>query len=330
MISIIVPAYNIKEYIGRTLDSILSQTYSDIEIIVVDDGSTDGTAEVVDSYATQYPTQIHVLHISNGGVTNARLTGISHASGDWIGFVDGDDEIETDMYERLMENVLKYGADISHCGYQMVFPDGRINYFHNTGNLVQQDTLTGLKDLLVGSTIEPGLCNKLFHKTLFYGLLHGKLMDMSIKINEDLLMNFYLFAQAKKSVFEDFCPYHYIVRTTSASRQKLNENKIYDPIKVKEKILAAAPNDIQKTAQQAYLRTCINIYNSIILSNQHEFEKDRLNVRQIIIIHWNFAKLLKKKQRLSAIMIRYVPVLYKPAYLFYASKISKNPYVSKK
>lgn len=326
MISIIVPAYNLKDYILRTLNSILAQTYKELEVIVVDDGSTDSTAAVLDEYAVAHP-QIRVIHQSNGGVTSARLRGIAEASGDWIGFVDGDDEIEPDMYERLMENALKFGADISHCGYQMVFPDGRINYFHNTGNLVQQDKLMGLKDLLTGSMIEPGLCNKLFRKTLFYSLLHDKLMDVSIKINEDLLMNFYLFCQAEKSVFEDFCPYHYIVRSASASRQKLNENKIYDPIKVKEQIWAATPNDVLKIAQQAYLRTCINIYNSIILSNQHEFEKDRLNVRQTIIIHWDFVRLLKKKQRLLAIMIRYAPVLYKPAYLFYAAKISKNPYV---
>lgn len=327
MISVIVPAYNIRDYIGRAVDSILAQTYSEIEIIIVDDGSTDGTAEVIDNYATQNPAKIRALHIPNGGVTNARLTGISCASGDWIGFVDGDDEIEPDMYERLLTNALKYHADISHCGYQMVFSDGRVNYFHDTGGLVQQDKLTGLKDLLAGSVIEPGLWNKLFRKTLFHRLLHGNLMDLSIKINEDLLMNFYLFREAERSVFEDFCPYHYIVRNTSASRQKLNEHKIYDPIKVKEQILAAAPNAIQEKAQRAYLSTCINVYNSMILTTQPELEKDRQNVRQMIISHWDLASCLSKKQHLLARLIRYVPGLYKPIYQFYSIHILKSPYI---
>ena len=140
-------------------------------------------------------------------------------------------------------------------------------------------------------------------------------------------MNFYLFCQAERSVFEDFCPYHYIVRSTSASRQKLNEHKIYDPIKVKELIVAAAPDGIQEKAQQAYLNTCVNVYNSMILAEQPELEKDWLNVRQMIIARWDFANCLSKKQFLLAWLIRYAPWLYKPIYRFYAAHILKSPYV---
>ena len=169
-ISIVIPAYNIENYLGTTLDSVLAQTYSNIEIIVVNDGSKDGTGAVIDSYAAR-EKRIKAIHKENGGVTSARLRGVQEASGEWIGFVDGDDGIEPDMYERLLENALKYGADISHCGYQMVFPNGRVDYYYNTGRLVQQDKITGLSELLSGAMIEPGLCNKLFHKHLFHGLL---------------------------------------------------------------------------------------------------------------------------------------------------------------
>ena len=163
MISVIVPAFNVAQTIKRTLDSILAQTYQNIEIIVVNDGSKDETGAIIDSYAAQN-RKIIAIHTQNQGVTAARLTGVKHASGEWIGFVDGDDEIEPDMYEILMNNAVQYKADISHCGYQMIFPDGRISYFHNTGCLMIQDNLTGLKDLLDGSLVEPGLWNKLFHK----------------------------------------------------------------------------------------------------------------------------------------------------------------------
>ena len=129
-ISIIVPAYNIAAWLPRCLDSILGQTYQNLEVIVVDDGSTDHTGDILERYAAM-DARIRPLRKANGGVTSARLEGIRYADGEWIGFVDGDDEIEPDMYERLMGNALKYSADISHCGYQMVFSDGRINYFIN-------------------------------------------------------------------------------------------------------------------------------------------------------------------------------------------------------
>lgn len=85
------------------------------------------------------------------------------------------------MYEILLNNAKKYNADISHCGYQMIFEDGRVNYFHNTGCLVQQDRTTGLKDLLDGSLVEPGLWNKLFHKNLFHSLLHSTVMNEKLE-----------------------------------------------------------------------------------------------------------------------------------------------------
>ena len=96
MISVIVPAYNVESTIIRTLDSILAQTYLSIEVIVVDDGSTDKTGKIIDAYSSQHE-QVVVIHTQNQGVTVARLTGVARASGEWIGFVDGDDEIESDM-----------------------------------------------------------------------------------------------------------------------------------------------------------------------------------------------------------------------------------------
>ena len=184
MISIIVPAYNIAPYIERCLDSIIAQTYKNIEIIVVNDGSTDGTADIINKYAT-FDERIIPVHKSNGGVSSARFTGIEIAKGDYIGFVDGDDYIEPDMYERLINNALTHNADISHCGHKMVFPD-RINYFYNTNKLVLQNKIKGLNDLISGEYIEPGLCNKLYKKELFADLLNNKLVPEDIKINEDL------------------------------------------------------------------------------------------------------------------------------------------------
>ena len=125
LISIIVPAYNIEKYIGRCLDSILNQTYKNIEVIVVNDGSSDSTGSIIDDYSRK-DDRVKPFHKENGGVSSARILGVNHAIGDYIGFVDGDDYVEPEMFEHLLNNALKYNADISHCGYQMVFPNGRI------------------------------------------------------------------------------------------------------------------------------------------------------------------------------------------------------------
>lgn len=229
-ISVIVPAYNIEFYIEKSVESICAQTYRNLEIILVNDGSTDNTPALLDKLAKK-DDRIKVIHKENGGVTKARLCGVEAATGEWIGFVDGDDYIEPQMYEMLLANAEKHEADISHCGYQMVFPS-RVDMYYGTGRLVEQDTKTGLKDLLEGYFVEPGLCNKLFNKNLFKDLLCDSKMDLSIKNTEDLLMNYYLFSESKKSVFEDRCPYYYMIRKDSAATGAVNPNKLMDPLNV--------------------------------------------------------------------------------------------------
>lgn len=228
LVSIIVPAYNIKEYLPRCLDSILAQSYPHLEVIVVDDGSSDGTAQVLDRYSEK-DSRILAIHKENGGVTAARLHGIAQAQGQWIGFVDGDDLIEPDMYETLLRNAHAHHADISHCGYRMVFPS-RVDWYYNTGRVTVQPGIQGASDLLEGRFVEPGLWNKLYRRELFAGL--DDWMDKSIRINEDLLMNFYLFRRCATAVHQDICPYHYILRKGSAAVSRLNEHKLADPLKV--------------------------------------------------------------------------------------------------
>lgn len=324
LISIIVPVFNLENELPRCLDSILAQSYQSIEVIVVDDGSSDGSADVMRRYSEK-DSRIKPVFQENGGVTSARLHGVREVSGQWIGFVDGDDEIEPDMYERLLKNAATYHADISHCGYQMCFEDGRVHYFHNTGLLAQQDKITALKELLSGLRIEPGLCNKLFHKTLFRSLLHGGAVPLDIKINEDLLMNYRLFSAAEQTVFEDWCPYHYIVRGASASRAKLNSHKIYDPIKVKEIIRQSAPAELNEAAQQAYISTCINTYHTLLTAGAG-YRDDLRKVHELLTQEADDFFLLGRKRRLMASMIVHTPVLYRPIYAVYSRFFQKRVY----
>ena len=114
-ISVIVPVYNCKKYIKKCVDSIINQTFKDLEIILIDDGSTDESGKICDELKLK-DSRIKVIHQENKGVSAARNEGVKASSGDYISFVDGDDYLSEDMYEFLYDNLKKSGADISVCG----------------------------------------------------------------------------------------------------------------------------------------------------------------------------------------------------------------------
>ena len=320
LISVIVPVYNLENYIKRCLKSIQNQTYRNIEIIVVDDGSIDDSWNVINRIAKE-DNRVIPIHKENGGVSSARMLGLANANGEWIGFVDGDDEIEEDMYEVLMNNAFEYDADISHCGYKMIFNDGRITSFYDTKVKKIQDNTTGVIDLLEGDLIEPGLWNKLYKKSLFEDIE----LDTNIKINEDLLLNYYLFKNSQLSIFEDLTKYCYIIRDNSASRSKLNDYKIYDPIRVKEVILNDADDEYKSTAQKVFLRTLIYVYNSLIL-NEDDFINDKKKIRKMIFSNRCYCSLLNSKLKIITYMIILIPNFYKIIYKIYYHNILKSKY----
>ena len=299
LISIIVPVYNVAPFLQRSIGSIQNQTYQTLEVIAVDDGSTDDSLLTLESLA-ESDSRIRVIHQENSGVTGARLRGAAEARGEWIGFIDGDDEIEPDMFERLIKNAQENHADISHCGYQMVFPS-RIDYYYNTGRRTVQDHQTGLKDLIEGSFVEPGLCNKLFHKRLLQDLISGGKMDLSIKNTEDLLMNYYLFENADLSVYEDFCPYHYMVRKGSAATASVNENKLRDPLLVLKTIKTEISSDpVLQDAINKRIAGCLVGLSTMKLDAQAELKKPyrdnaRAELRQLLpeLLRGNGSKRLK-------------------------------------
>ncbi len=259
MISVIVPAYNIENYIVRCLESLIGQTYKELEIIVVDDGSTDQTGRIIDDYAAK-DYRILPIHKKNEGVSIARITGLEKTTGEYIGFADGDDIAEPQLYEHLLSNALKYRADISHCGYQMEFPDGRKDLYYGTGKLEVLDRERGLEALLRGDYIEPGLWNKLYRRELIKGIANSSIWDAEIRINEDLLMNYILFKQARTSIYEDCCLYRYMKRKGSASTSTVQRYKLTDPLKVISIIEKDTidSEQLHGIAYDRYLRLLIN------------------------------------------------------------------------
>lgn len=310
LISIIVPAYNIENYIERCIQSILSQSYKNLEVIIVDDGSTDKTPEILDRIS-ESDSRVVVIHKNNGGVSTARLAGIERASGEYIGFVDGDDYIEPDMYEHLLDNALKYNADISHCGYQMIFPDGHVDYYYNTGKLVEQNNLTGIIDLIKGDLVEPGLWNKLYKSEIVKNFSKNSLWDVTVKINEDLLMNYLLFKQSNNSIYEDIPFYHYILRKGSAATSNTQRYKITDPLKVSLLIKEDTMfnKELYHVAYNRYIRLLIHT------SSQNCWEEDAVLARQTlkneIKSNMDFKNNVSGKLKYMAIIDAYFYGVYK-------------------
>lgn len=320
-ISVIVPCYNIKEYLPRCIESILAQTYRNLEVILISDGSTDGTDEVIKEYADK-DSRIVPIFKKNSGVSDTRNKGLDIATGDYIGFVDGDDYIEPEMYETLLKNAIENDADISHCGYQMVFPS-RVDYYYNTRKKVVQDNKKGIRDLIVGDYVEPSPCIKLYRSQILENLR----MPSNIKINEDVLFNFYAFVNSRKSVYMDIPFYHYILRKGSAATSKINENKLFDPVKVKKEIfeysLENFDDEIKSAAFASYLSSVIFMFRTISKHKLKQYNKTaKLYKKDIRSITGKFV--LSKRTKTEKFLFLHCTKLLMFTYKIYDKFISKN------
>lgn len=319
-VSVIVAAYNIQDYIVKCLESIANQTYKNLEVIVVDDGSSDNTGKFADEFSKK-DSRFIVIHKENGGVSSARNKGIDVASGDFIGFVDGDDTIENDMYEMLINNSIKYDADISHCGYKVI-ENNKETLFYDTKQIIIQDRKKGLVNLFEGTLIEPSLCNKIFRRDIVGNIR----LDESIKINEDLYFNILLFDKSRKSVFEDKAKYNYIKRDNSATTSRSNNiRSMTDPRKVYKMINDFYKDDalILPYAEKMDLLRNINIYNLLTLENGSDFIKLKQEVRNYIRLNkrkMQKNKLISKKSRCMFYAILYLQYLYDFIYRTYFKK----------
>ena len=141
-VSIVVPVYNVEKYLRKCLNSLVGQTLKEIEIIVVNDGSTDGSQKIIDEFVDNYPGKIKCLIKENGGLSDARNYGMPYCSGEYIGFVDSDDYVDTKMYELLYTNAKANRSDMVTCDYYMV-------YGNNDLRRVNSRDFTSKKDMLL-------------------------------------------------------------------------------------------------------------------------------------------------------------------------------------
>lgn len=219
IISIIVPVYNVEPYLENCIKSILTQNFSSFEVILVNDGSKDKSGKICDEYA-QIDTRVKVVHKENVGVSSARNIGIEMALGDFIGFIDGDDRIDENMYRELYRLCVETDSDISICKLGREI-DGHIINFDQDLYIKEMDNTEAMKQLFKGTLYRFSLCNKLFKKHCF-----DNIQFPEGRIHEDLSTTYKLFANSKKIIFTNYIGYIYIMRENSILTSTFNEKRL--------------------------------------------------------------------------------------------------------
>ena len=214
-ISIIVPVYNVEAYLEKCVESILKQTYTNLEILLVNDGSTDKSGELCDKLALR-DHRIRVIHKENGGLSDARNRGIDEASSNLIGFIDSDDYIDEDMYETLYRQMVASKADLSMCGHYDVYhqiPEKQVAEI-KTWELMPEEAI---KMVMEAKILSVTAVNKLYKKALF-----EQLRFRIGKIAEDAFIMVDLIHQCSKIVATNEKKYYYVHRENSITTQKFS------------------------------------------------------------------------------------------------------------
>ena len=237
-ISVIVPIYNMEKYLERCVDSILAQTYTNLEIILVDDGSSDLSPEICDRYA-QADSRVKVVHKTNGGLSSARNAGLDIATGDYIGFVDSDDYISADMYRILAERLENSDCEIANVMYVRADEEGNTtpsNVPHATDKEIGSEQF--IRELML-HTGDVSVWSKLFQIEML-----KEIRFPEGKLNEDLLFMLEVFTKVNKVAFAAHIGYYYFTRSESISSGygKAVIDMVGNSLKAKEIVRNAFPN----------------------------------------------------------------------------------------
>lgn len=203
LVSVIVPVYKVEDYLERCVNSIRSQTYRNLEIILVDDGSPDNCGRICDFYA-KADSRVKVIHKPNGGLSDARNAGIECATGEYIAFIDSDDWIDEDMIELLYKMIIKHNADIAECSYRNVYDDSIEEETNSTGEQIVGDNVFALEKMLEWKYFKPVVWNKLYRYSVI-----GDVRYPVGKIHEDEFTTYKYMYAAHKLVYVDVSKYNY-------------------------------------------------------------------------------------------------------------------------
>lgn len=314
-VSVIVPVYNVEKYLRKCVESIKNQTYQNLEIILVDDGSTDCCGSLCDELS-ETDNRIKVIHKENGGLSDARNVGMDASSGDYIGFVDSDDYIDKDFYEILVANLEKCNADVSCCRYSNVWEDGTKEAIGNDGETHIYEGSEALKEYIYGKKMDPFACNKLYQAELLGNKTYPKNRFRFIKgiLSEDNPFCIELFKQTNKVVLVGDSKYNYLqAREGAITSSKISQKRI-DAVHYWDKVRQDCHKNYPELEEYALRRQVlfyIGLYNKIYKDKEHQSEakyiksflkEHRKEIRESTIC--------EKTIKLSVEMISISPMLY--------------------
>ena len=285
LISIIVPVYNVEQYLEKCVNSITNQTYKNLEIILVDDGATDNSGKMCDELAKS-DDRIKVYHKKNGGLSDARNYGVERATGEYIGFVDSDDYIDEEMYNKLYEAIKKENTDVAECNFRFIYSNRIANYTEDNYYLVlNRDEYT--KEYVNMNRIFGAAWTKLIRSSLAKEIKFPK-----GKLFEDGFYSLELMKKARNFVIFDSPYYNYVMRENSITNSKFNEKNL-DLIEIADGIydyvISAYPY-LKKEADRRKMYSYFNTLDAIILSSEYNNKTYFNNIK--VYFHKNFLQLL--------------------------------------
>lgn len=240
LISVIIPVYNVENYIEASIKSVIEQSYKNIEIILVNDGSTDNSGKICDSFAA-LDNRIKVIHKSNSGVSAARNSGIESASGDYICFIDSDDYVTADYVKHMYDVAEKYNSDITTSNQYKIWNDGKVvELFKRNapyGSVIVKSGTETLSDMLYGKTCYATCCCKLYKKEIFKNIRFPE-----YRMGEDSFTMYKCFLAAD-SVAHLYQPDYYYVQHESSAMHSVDYSKFYDYIELSDAFMRIVSKD---------------------------------------------------------------------------------------
>lgn len=319
LISIIVPVYNVEKYLNKCVNSIINQTYKNIEIILVNDGSTDRSGHICDELS-KLDHRIVVYHKENGGLSDARNYGVKRANGEYIGFVDSDDYVSNDMYQYLYEIIERENADVAECNFYLVYQDAIRQYFKEYYYEVL-DKQEYLKEYLLMNKVYGAVCWKLIKSEV------AKKLEFPIgKFYEDAFYHLELIKIAEKYVLSSKSKYYYLMRGNSITNSKFNE-KHMDNIEISELFYKYVINNypyIEEEANNKVFYSYFSVMNKILEQKHYVKDINYYKIKKyfkgnIISILKN--KIISKKRKLAVIFLLLNEYMYRKFLLKYQSKL---------
>lgn len=308
LISVIVPVYNVQDYLDKCIESLVNQSYKNMEIILIDDGSSDNSPLICSEWADK-DKRIKLFHQENQGVSSARNYGISEAKGEYAAFVDSDDWLDYDTLEITADTAISNNADIVCFGFQFEYSDGKSSMIPIKEFLSENDDV--LKSYILDN-VRTEVWGKLYRKDLISDIR----FDAQIKYAEDYLFNYYAMKKCRKLISKNLCKYHYLQDNEASATAPFITVPRAESYKIAKKILdeQVSGTELYNAALWRYIVRLFALITRVCKCNDEFFMNNYFDVYRNEIIQYkkeimngNFSK----KQKIAVCLLDKLPAVYK-------------------